>query len=86
MKSNRYFTPKRKKQYLGMLIAALVIIAILGYAFEKKKEPIRVTFDTKGGGVIFDHRLHTSLEGSQCQGCHHNTDGGKSETSAMKVQ
>ena len=86
MKRPRYFTEKRKKQYLGVLVAVLVIIAILGYAFEQKKEPIRVTFDTQGGGVIFDHRLHTSLENAQCQGCHHNSAGGESETAAMNCR
>lgn len=75
-------TEARKKRYLLMLVAVFVIIAIVGYGFEQKKEPKRVAFDTQGGGVIFDHLLHVSLKNTQCQECHHNYEAGKDKFAA----
>jgi len=72
MKNNRYLIEKKKRRYLGILIAVFAVIAFLGYALDKEKEPLRVAFDTQGGGVIFDHKVHRSLEDTQCQECHHN--------------
>lgn len=64
----------RKKTYLLVLVAVFVVIAILGYAFEQKEEPVRVAFDTKGGGVIFNHEVHVALKNTLCDECHHNFD------------
>lgn len=75
----------KKRIYLGVVIILFVIIAILGYAFEKKKEPIRVAFDTKGGGIIFDHRMHASLKNTQCSECHHNYEEGKNNSSFIDM-
>lgn len=72
-------TENRKKLYLSVVTAALVIIAFLGYALEQKKEPVRVAFVTRGGGVIFDHKLHASLKNTKCQECHHNHNPGAKE-------
>ena len=74
MNNGTHLTDNTKKRYLGMVIVALIIIAILGYALEKKKEPVRVAFDTKAGGVIFDHRMHASLKNTNCSECHHNDE------------
>jgi hypothetical protein len=74
MKKGRNFSEDKKKLVLGMVTVALVIIAILGYALEKKKEPVRMAFDTAGGGVIFDHKMHASLKDTKCGECHHNED------------
>lgn len=74
MKKGQFLTENKKKIYLGVVTAVLVIIAILGYAFEKKAEPLRTAFDTAGGGVIFDHKMHASLKDTQCSECHHNDD------------
>ena len=67
MKLIKHFTQKRKKLYLKLAVFALFIVAILGYSFEKKKMPIRVSFETKGGGIIFDHHFHVSLKDSKCK-------------------
>ncbi len=85
MDKSRRHTENKKKIYLGVVIVAFIIIAILGYTFEKKKEPIRVAFDTKGGGVIFDHKLHTSLKNIQCQECHHNYEKGAKDPSSLEM-
>lgn len=74
MKKGQNSNENKKRIYLGVVIAAFVIIAILGYALEKKKEPLRVAFDTGGGGVIFDHQMHASLKNTRCSECHHNAD------------
>ena len=68
------FFLKTKPLFFGLLIVILVIIALWGFVFEKQKEPIRVAFSTKGGGVIFDHKYHTSIKNSQCQDAQGNTD------------
>ena len=81
MNSSKYFSEKKKKLYYAVLIALLVIVAFLGYAFEKKKVPVRVSFATKGGGVLFDHQLHVSLKDSKCVECHHNYEEGEKDAS-----
>lgn len=60
--------------FLTITISVLIIIAVIGFSLENKQSPIRVSFDTKGGGVIFDHQLHVNLKDSQCTDCHHNYD------------
>jgi hypothetical protein len=71
---------QKTKWFLGAVVACLAIIAILGYALEAKKEPVRVAFDTKGGGVIFNHQLHVNLKDVKCQECHHNYEPGAEKT------
>ncbi|UCH95765.1 MAG: hypothetical protein JSV88_02670 [Candidatus Aminicenantes bacterium] len=78
----KQITEGMKKTYLLVLVAVFVVIAILGYAFEPKEEPKRVAFDTKGGGVIFDHQVHVSLENVLCKECHHNFDDAEDNYSA----
>lgn len=74
MKKDQNFTEKKKRLYVGVVVAILLVIAILGYTLEKKKEPVRVAFVTAGGGVVFDHQMHTSLKDTTCGECHHNED------------
>jgi hypothetical protein len=76
----------KKPLFFGFLIVILIIIVIWGFAFEKKKEPIRVAFNTKGGAVIFSHQYHTSLKNSQCQDCHHNYDPDDKEPVEMNCR
>lgn len=63
-----------KKSFLLVLVGIFLLIAILLYGFEPKEQPRRVTFDTKGGGVIFDHHVHVALKNTLCEECHHNFD------------
>lgn len=77
---------KRKKLFLYVVIAAFVIIAIIGYSLEKKKEPIRVAFDTKGGGVIFNHKYHATLKDTKCEECHHNYEEGSDDPFAKEMR
>ena len=83
MKNNRSVIEKKKRQYLGIVVVVFAIIAILGYALEKKAEPMRVAFDTQGGGVIFNHKVHTTLKNTQCQECHHNFEEAKKDESLL---
>jgi hypothetical protein len=78
----KQITEGMKRTYLLVLVAIFVIIAILGYAFEPKEEPKRVAFNTKGGGVIFDHRIHVSLKNTLCEECHHNFSDAENNFSA----
>jgi hypothetical protein len=61
-----------KKSFLLVLVGIFLLIAILLYGFEPKEQPKRVAFDTKGGGVIFDHQVHVTLKNTLCEECHHN--------------
>jgi hypothetical protein len=63
-----------KKSFLLVLVGIFLIIAILLYGFEPKEQPRRVTFNTQGGGVIFNHQVHVSLKNTLCEDCHHNFD------------
>lgn len=63
---------KSTSLYIGIGVIVLIIIAFLGYALERSKVPVRVSFATKGGGIIFDHQYHVQLKDSKCQECHHN--------------
>jgi|GEM_PF-1053166 len=82
----KYLSEDRKKIFLSVVVIVLVIIAFLGYTFDKEKEPLRVAFDTKGGGVIFDHQKHTSLKDIQCSECHHNYEKGKRTSSSSTMR
>jgi hypothetical protein len=77
---------RKKRLVLGVTVGILVIIAIIGYAFQGEKEPLRAAFDTKGGGVVFDHRLHTSLKDTACSECHHNYEEGKDGSAPMNCR
>ena len=37
MKKDQNFTQKKKRLYVGVVVALLLVIAILGYTLEKKK-------------------------------------------------
>jgi len=79
MDISSYFTENRKKVYLAVVVVIMVIIAFLGYAFEKKSQPEKIAIATKGGGVIFNHQLHVSLKDTGCKECHHNYVEGKDD-------
>jgi hypothetical protein len=85
MNKVKHLTEVRKKLFLCVVVIAFVIIAIIGYSFEKKKEPMRVAFDTKGGGVIFDHKLHVALKDTKCEECHHNYEAGSDDPFAKEM-
>jgi hypothetical protein len=61
-----------KKIILLVVVGIFLIIAILLFGFEPKEEPKRVAFDTKGGGIIFNHQAHVELKDLICEECHHN--------------
>ena len=86
MKKVKRLIKKRKSLYLKIFVLVLVVIAILGYSIDRKKEPIRVAFETKGGGVIFDHKLHVSLKDTNCEECHHNYEPDSKDPSEMNCR
>ena len=86
MAKGRRQTETKKKIYLGVVIVVFIIIAIIGYSFDKKEEPIRVAFDTKGGGVIFNHKYHAALQDTNCNECHHNYEKGSDDPSAREKE
>ena len=77
MGKRRHLTEDKQKLGVAIVLAVFAIIAILGYSLDQSKEPVRVAFNTKGGGVIFDHQMHASLENTGCQECHHNYTPGE---------
>lgn len=72
--------------FIGITLVVLFIIAFLGYALESHKEPVRVSFATKGGGIIFDHQYHVNLKKSKCEECHHNYKPGTETTAEMNCR
>ena len=72
--------------YIGISVIVLIIISFLGYALESSKEPVRVSFASKGGGVIFDHQCHVKLKESKCEECHHNYKPGTQTTVEMNCR
>jgi hypothetical protein len=86
MNNNKMVSERKRKLFLGAVVVVLAIIAIVGYAFEKKKEPLRVAFATQGGGVIFDHKVHVSLKNTHCSECHHNYAEGEKGPMAMNCR
>ena len=68
------------KRFALALIIVLAIIGIIGYSIKSSGSPIKVLFKTKGGIVIFDHRIHSSKNeyNIKCQMCHHNMEDEKS--------
>lgn len=77
---------KRKRLFLYVVIVVFVVIAIIGYSIEKKKEPIRVAFATRGGGVVFNHQFHAALENTKCEECHHNYEAGSDDPFAGEMK
>ncbi|MCK4836336.1 MAG: hypothetical protein KAT17_06850 [Candidatus Aminicenantes bacterium] len=80
------FLTKKKEFFIILLSVVLFILAIWGFAFDKEKEPIRVAFLTKGGGVIFDHGYHSSLKDTTCEECHHNYSPDQKERVKMNCR
>ena len=62
----------RKEYFLALALTVLLVISLLGYLFEGHHIPLRVAFNTDGGDVIFDHKIHTDLKTIKCNECHHN--------------
>ena len=86
MKKVKYFSESNRRILLGVGIIVAIIIAVLAYALEKEKEPVRIAFSTKGGGVIFNHQNHTSLENIKCEDCHHNYDPTGKDSGSMNCR
>jgi len=60
----------------GLLVTAFAV-TLCGYFFfplHKSADPSGILLDSKGGAVIFAHRLHAGDEGAAigCSDCHHN--------------
>lgn len=54
-----------------IIIIICAVLGIYGYTLESSGNPIRVLFKTKGGPVVFDHRMHLEDYGFECASCHH---------------
>ncbi len=68
---------KRKTEsYIGFYAAAILFcVGVVCYAaFPKKniERPVRIMFQTSGGGVLFSHDVHSDKEnyGLDCADCH----------------
>ncbi len=72
----------RKEYILALILTVLLVFALTGYLFEGHHVPIRVAFDTDGGDIIFDHKLHTDIEKLKCTECHHNYEERKTNLSS----
>jgi hypothetical protein len=74
MDKAKNLTKGKTRIFMILLLCLFVVIALWGYCFEQKADPIRVVFITKGGPVVFDHLEHASPEGYEleCESCHHN--------------
>ncbi len=72
----------RKKYVLALIITILIVFSLVGYLFEGHHIPIRVAFNTSGGDIIFDHKLHTDIEKLKCTKCHHNYEERKMNLSS----
>lgn len=59
---------------MAVIVAALVAVAVAGYAAGDPKPdvPPRVLFDNGGGRVVFDHATHAQDLGYECADCHHD--------------
>jgi len=56
------------------MAAGLLLFAVLAHFIHRHHDVSRILFKTKGGPVVFDHRLHTDKDGPglECGQCHHN--------------
>jgi hypothetical protein len=64
---------KGEKIFAAALVAACVIVSIVGYSFSgPSSPPNKVWFDSAGGDVILDHAYH--VDAAECSDCHHNFD------------
>ncbi len=70
-------TNVRREYLLALFLTILFVFSLLGYLFEGHHVPNRVAFNTKGGGIIFDHKFHTDIEKLECTECHHNYEDRK---------
>jgi hypothetical protein len=77
---------KKREIFFGAAILVLLILALWGFVFDRQEQPLRVAFDTKGGGVIFDHQYHVTLKGMTCQECHHNYESGDKNSAGMNCR
>jgi hypothetical protein len=61
-----------------MLLLGLLIFPLWGVAGELvvPEEKAVVYFDSKFGGVTFNHALHASLRSNDCTTCHHKLEPG----------
>jgi len=66
---------KTGKTVILAAIIGLAAVGILGYSTpkEKRDEPLRVLYKSKGGPVVFDHKAHSGPDGyvASCDACHH---------------
>ncbi len=77
MKLISFFTGVRKEYILALVLTILIAFSLVGYLFEGYHVPLKVAFNTNGGGIIFNHRLHTEIDSMTCVECHHNYDESK---------
>ena len=82
---------RRQTAVLSVILLALALVALWGYQFEaeaESPEPLRVVLHTKGGPVVFEHRLHASPESLDlaCADCHHDYTPEKKESVNMNCR
>ncbi|MUM77039.1 cytochrome C [Pseudodesulfovibrio sp. F-1] len=66
---NRRFLP------ITLLTGTLFALALVGYLIPARSaaQPVRILLENKGGKVIFDHKVHTEMQGRACVDCHHTS-------------
>lgn len=82
MKLGKFLTEVRREYILALILTVLLVFSLVGYLFEGHHIPLRVAFNTDGGGIIFDHKLHTDIEKLKCTECHHNYEERKTKLSS----
>lgn len=74
---------ERKKELTFAFAVAitLFVVGVVCYAFPDRKpeQPVRIMLKSIGGGVLLDHKEHTSSSGYgiRCSDCHHEMDDDK---------
>jgi hypothetical protein len=65
---------------MRLLIAVLCLVGLsVGYAEQKEipaDKEIIIFEQSKLGPVTFQHKMHSQLDGVECETCHHTTQGG----------
>lgn len=65
------------------LATVLLVVGVLSYVFvyftPAPAQPVRLMLHSKGGKVLFDHKIHASESGYaiSCSDCHHTLEPGE---------
>jgi hypothetical protein len=68
---------KKEMKLAGVLAICLLVIGMISYAafpLKAPEEPLRLMYTVAAGNVLFNHKVHTNVEGYglSCFDCHHH--------------